>query len=95
MFLFAPYYIGEKNRNAFDAFRDSYQDTKGLKRDMFKLESPYLFSVLGAFLFVLIVSIFLKSEAFALLGLLVSSVYAMVRTIDLFTVRTIFYLNEK
>ncbi len=93
MFLFAPYYIEDKQDNAFDAFRDSFKDTKGLKFKMFRLELPYLLFVVALFIAVLVSALVLSSDVIAIFGLLIASILSMYISVDLFTVRTVYYLE--
>ncbi len=91
MFLFAIFYIKDNHLKPSEAFTLSLKETRHHKLKMFNIELPYLMSVLAVFLIsVLLITVF-KIALLGLIGLILSFIFAIYLSVDLITLRTLYY----
>lgn len=95
LFLFAPYYIVDREMLPFDAFVKSFKDTKGHKLTMFNLELPYIMIVSVVMLVSLLTMLVLRSALLASAALLLSSLVTIYFSVDMYTLRALYYEKVK
>ena len=91
MFLFAVFYIKDRKAKPYEAFMLSLKETKHHKLKMFNIELPYLMSVIAIFLISILFVSVLKLPTLGLFGLILSFIFAIYLSVDLITLRTLYY----
>lgn len=91
LFLFAPFYIVDKEMLPIDAFVRSFKDTKGHRLNMFGLELPYILILLSLMVTILVVGPIIPSQLVVSILLLFGSFLGVYFAVDLYTMRAIYY----